>query len=321
MAAQTKKKLCLEDLTKDELREIAKLEESYPYYRSLCLEEKEEKLLRYIAEVRAEKERQNVYDSYLEAALKKFKPKDLELYDLKKWKFDYRFLSILEYLKKDHTELKGEILKPLEEVLDGVFRFPMLEEKFAIRLLDEVAYFQEWCKKTCKHIVRPNSMNNYGAILDHFGFKTALSDLVSSVIQPLANRLFRPEFAKKYGLDSHHGFLVEYEPGKDTNLDFHRDDSEITLNLCLGRQFQGGDLYFGGVRCSNCREVPPYSYEEKYVQHEPGVALLHLGAHRHAATSIKKGIRRNLILWCNSSGFRKNKSTKKDCPVWCGARS
>jgi len=56
MAAQTKKKLCLEDLTKDELREIAKLEESYPYYRSLCLEEKEEKLLRYIAEVRAEKE-------------------------------------------------------------------------------------------------------------------------------------------------------------------------------------------------------------------------------------------------------------------------
>jgi len=34
-------------------------------------------------------QRQNVYDSYLEAALKKFKPKDLELYDLKKWKFDY----------------------------------------------------------------------------------------------------------------------------------------------------------------------------------------------------------------------------------------
>mmetsp|Transcript_7896 Transcript_7896/g.12647 ORF Transcript_7896/g.12647 Transcript_7896/m.12647 type:complete len:158 (-) Transcript_7896:711-1184(-) len=152
-------------------------------------------------------QRQNVYDSYLEAALKKFKPKDLELYDLKKWKFDYRFLSILEYLKKDHTELKGEILKPLEEVLDGVFRFPMLEEKFACRLLTEVAYFQDWCKKAGHQIVRPNSMNNYGAILDHFGFKTALSDLVSSVIQPLANRLFRPEFAKKYGLDSHHGFL------------------------------------------------------------------------------------------------------------------
>mmetsp|Transcript_6415 Transcript_6415/g.10007 ORF Transcript_6415/g.10007 Transcript_6415/m.10007 type:complete len:135 (+) Transcript_6415:407-811(+) len=118
--------------------------------------------------------------------------------------------------------------QPLEEVLDGVFRFPMLEEKFAIRLHDEVAYFQEWCKKTCKHIVRPNSMNNYGAILDHFGFKTALSDLVSSVIQPLAARLYRAEFAKKYGLDSHHGFLVEYETGKDTNLNFHRDDSGNT---------------------------------------------------------------------------------------------
>jgi len=56
----------------------------------------------------------------------------------------------------------------------------------------------------------------------------ALSDLVSSVIQPLAARLYRAEFAKKYGLDSHHGFLVEYETGKDTNLNFHRDDSGNT---------------------------------------------------------------------------------------------
>lgn len=29
------------------------------------------------------------------------------------------------------------------------------------------------------------------------------------------------------------------------------DDSEVTLNVCLGNQFAGGELYFRGVRCDN----------------------------------------------------------------------
>lgn len=27
------------------------------------------------------------------------------------------------------------------------------------------------------------------------------------------------------------------------------DDSEVTLNVCLGKQFSGGTLFFRGVRC------------------------------------------------------------------------
>lgn len=27
------------------------------------------------------------------------------------------------------------------------------------------------------------------------------------------------------------------------------DDSEVTLNVCLGKQFSGGELFFRGVRC------------------------------------------------------------------------
>ena len=29
----------------------------------------------------------------------------------------------------------------------------------------------------------------------------------------------------------------------------HVDDSEVTLNICLGKQFSGGELFFRGVRC------------------------------------------------------------------------
>ena len=27
------------------------------------------------------------------------------------------------------------------------------------------------------------------------------------------------------------------------------DDSEVTLNVCLGKQFSGGELFFRGARC------------------------------------------------------------------------
>jgi hypothetical protein len=33
--------------------------------------------------------------------------------------------------------------------------------------------------------------------------------------------------------------------------DTHVDDSEITLNVCLGKQFTGGKMYFIGRRCEN----------------------------------------------------------------------
>lgn len=32
-------------------------------------------------------------------------------------------------------------------------------------------------------------------------------------------------------------------------IGFHVDDSEVTLNVCLGKQFYGGELFFRGVRC------------------------------------------------------------------------
>ena len=32
---------------------------------------------------------------------------------------------------------------------------------------------------------------------------------------------------------------------------FHVDDSEVTLNICLGKHFTGGDMYFDGIRCRN----------------------------------------------------------------------
>ena len=117
-------------------------------------------------------------------------------------------------------------------------------------------------------------------VLDHIpDFSVVLQQFVQQFIEPLSRRLFprlHPErsSATISSMDSHHGFIafaslpqeghnsylvctpvpprfvVEYGADKDKKLDWHVDDSDVTLNVCLGKQFEGGDLVFSGTRAT-----------------------------------------------------------------------
>ena len=39
-----------------------------------------------------------------------------------------------------------------------------------------------------------------------------------------------------------HAFTVRYRENEDRLLDTHVDSSDVTLNLCLGGSFEGGDI-------------------------------------------------------------------------------
>ena len=49
-------------------------------------------------------------------------------------------------------------------------------------------------------------------------------------------------------LDSQRAFTVNYSMDNDISLSYHYDNAEVTLNVCLGRSFAGGKLYFGSMR-------------------------------------------------------------------------
>ena len=65
-------------------------------------------------------------------------------------------------------------------------------------------------------------------------------------LMPLA-RLLYPDLVGG-GLDSHRAFVVKYAMKEDLDLSYHFDNAEVTLNICLGANFTGGDLYFGPMR-------------------------------------------------------------------------
>ena len=61
------------------------------------------------------------------------------------------------------------------------------------------------------------------------------------------SRLLYPDWVGG-GLDSHRAFVVKYAVEEDIDLSYHFDNAEVTLNVCLGKRFEGGTLYFGAMR-------------------------------------------------------------------------
>ena len=83
-------------------------------------------------------------------------------------------------------------------------------------------------------------------------------------------------------------------------LDMHHDASEVTLNVCLGKEsFSASGLRFCGDFGSS-----DHRRSRATVEHTIGTAVLHLGRQRHGADEIQSGERVNLIVWARSSAFR-----------------
>lgn len=190
----------------------------------------------------------------------------------------------------------------------GVYAFDMLKPSFCSLLLEELLHFLN----SGLPCTPPNSMNKYGVILDELGFSPMLREWRRLFISAFAKHLFVD--CGGDSLDGHHAFLVGYSAadGKhndyanqqqqgahgegDKDLGLHYDNSDVTLNVCLGKEFQGGDLFFCGLL-----DKPETHGEQLNIPHRVGQGLLHRGNHRHGATQLTAGERFNLIIWCQSS--------------------
>lgn len=84
-------------------------------------------------------------------------------------------------------------------------------------------------------------------LLNELGFDTSfLRELRVNYLSSIAQLLLPEWFGE--GLDSHKAFTVKYKSDEDLDLSYHFDNAEITLNICLGRDFEEGSLYFGNMR-------------------------------------------------------------------------
>lgn len=190
----------------------------------------------------------------------------------------------------------GSVLEAVGGTGSGIYSFELFTPQLCALLVDEVDAFET----TELPRRRPNTMNRAGLIVNEIGMHALMSSLLEVVVAPLTLALFPSEvFAST--LDHHHSFVVQYSTadGGDRELDMHHDAAEMTLNVCLGKDFAGAGLRF-------CGEFGSSSHRRTHAVHAhvPGRAVLHLGRQRHGADAISSGERLNLIMWARSSAFR-----------------
>lgn len=269
-------------------------------------------LRRYSTE--GERTRDQKHREYRQKIISNYQPLYRELYTLNPSTF---FVQSFSKAFTANDKNRDESIKSImSEPAPGVYTFDMLQPRFCEMLLSEVENFEKWVHETKFRIMRPNTMNKYGAVLDDFGMESMLEKLMEDFIRHISKIFFLD--VGGYSLDSHHGFVVEYGMDRDVELGFHVDDSEVTLNVCLGKQFTGGELFFRGVRCEKHVNTETHPEEIYDHAHLPGRAIIHRGRHRHGARATTSGHRINLLLWCRSSVFRELKKHQKEFLNWCG---
>ncbi|XP_031248808.1 uncharacterized PKHD-type hydroxylase At1g22950-like [Pistacia vera] len=265
-------------------------------------------LLRYSPD--GERTRVQRHREYRQKIISNYQPRHRQLYTMQAVNF-----FVPSFLQAINENTEEGFRRIISEPTPGIYTFEMVQPRFCEMLLSEVESFERWVHETKFKIMRPNTMNKFGAVLDDFGLETMLDKLMNDFIRPMSKVLF-PEVGGST-LDSHHGFVVEYGMDRDVELGFHVDDSEVSLNVCLGKEFTGGELFFRGVRCDHHVNSETQPEEILDYSHVPGRAVLHRGRHRHGARATTSGWRVNLLLWCRSSVFRELRKYQKDCSSWC----
>ena len=146
-----------------------------------------------------------------------------------------------------------------------------------------------------------------GVLLNELGFdQHFLTPLRLNYLNPMAKVFFPDWFGG--GLDSHRAFTIKYGFKEDRDLFTHFDNSEITLNVCLGKSFEGSEVYFANFRTED--RISSTDVSVTPVVHSPGIGLFHLGQQMHGSLPIEEGERHNLVIWMRSSQIR-----NKLCPM------
>ena len=88
---------------------------------------------------------------------------------------------------------------PLSPDVPDVFELPVFDTSFCAQLVSELQHIRSEMDDSL--LERPNSMNQFGVLLDDFGFTPHFTDVLESeYVRPLAAALLGPEYAT---LDNH----------------------------------------------------------------------------------------------------------------------
>lgn len=178
--------------------------------------------------------------------------------------------------------------------LSGVCKFPFLAREEAA----------EWKRRLGgEFAVPPDSTPDSPFLRAGYNLNTTaagkafLYERISSLF-PLINRVY---YGRDVDWDLFHAFLITYDGISNIKLAVHRDDSDITVNVCLdGDHYEDNEVVFvGGMPTPATRRFAHRldTRSEIPVKAATGDAVIHYGHQVHYTRPIKAGVRWSIIIW------------------------
>lgn len=191
----------------------------------------------------------------------------------------------------------------LRHVHNECFEVPLFQTSFCSKLVAEIDHFKaqklphQW----------PNNMNRGGCILNEIGLGPFMDRLIHLYLGPVMKAVYG-RFLDE-GFEAHHSFIVAYNMNGDKTLGVHDDNSEVTINIALREDFEGGSLaLYQHARTQHPQQVAGKSFEWRT---SAGTMLFHPGEMLHEVLPLQKGNRMGMIVWIRSNSYR----SKHGCPL------
>ncbi|KAG5613387.1 hypothetical protein H5410_024668 [Solanum commersonii] len=173
-------------------------------------------------------------------------------------------IFVPSFIKAINEKTEDRFKNIISQPFPGILTFEIFQPEYCEMLVAEVNHFQTWIHKADIRTEHRNNMNNM-TYLDDLGMGCMLQNLMDSFISPISKVFFTQVGGST--LDEHE-CVVEYHTDGENELVVQVDDTELTLNVCLGQRFSGGELCFQGVYCEKHVDTPtrPESDSIKYYE-------------------------------------------------------
>ena len=200
---------------------------------------------------------------------------------------------------------------------NDIFSCEILTDDFCEDVLERVRFFDS--QRNAGAHVSANSMHRNAILTSEIGIEPLVGSLVDLIVRDMSPKILPDRL--RLPIDNIHSYIVRYNNSSDQELEFHVDDSFLTLNICLNEGFVGSELIFEGERCPTHVDTVSKAQERLCLQHKKGAMVIHSGKNRHSVNCIASGERCNLIIWCQNDSERERwfEAWKSgECLTYCG---
>jgi len=178
-------------------------------------------------------------------------------------------LELKKYLDSmEHLELIAK------KEFEDVYSFPLLKPSFCEKLVEEIESYLE--------TTGDSGIALRASLFGFDGFVKAMINDIAPIIRTLFPKLKETKFDV-------YPKLMTYKLGANENWPIHTDGDIATINICLGKKFEGSELRVFDEDRENFVDY----------KHQVGRMIVNLGDNQHAVLPLKSGERYSLIVKLN----------------------